>query len=299
VSGDCCQIWDFGSAAAEAAVVADFVATEIVANALERRDFCLLARGKPQNYLRDLEPAFARHALQLRNEAGLVGEVPLQDLVCETVSRVVVTILRLATGGRSGRNWSEGMKALCFVRGVSVDDEDLRTQTSLELDRFARELAVGYPTPVRDHGDATALVESVVEFVGVDFLLAASPAYRQGDWLLKLVEATILHLQSSSEAAATWSGALDNYEGVHSTPIMTIHKSKGLEYHTVMFIGFDDKAWWGYKNERAEETCSFFVAFTRAKQRVIFTYCSSRGSRQEIAPLYALLQSAGVKVISK
>jgi hypothetical protein len=139
----------------------------------------------------------------------------------------------------------------------------------------------------------------LVEFVGLDCLLAASPAYRQGDWLLKPVEATILHLQSSSEAAATWSEALDNYEGVRSTPIMTIHKSKGLEYHTVVFIGFDDKAWWGYKDERKGETCGFFVVFTRAKQRVIFAYCSSRGSRQEIAPLYALLESAGVKVISK
>lgn len=47
------------------------------------------------------------------------------------------------------------------------------------------------------------------------------------------------------------------------------------------------------------ETAGFFVAFTRAKQRVIFTYCSARGSRAQIAPLYDFLKKAGVQTTSK
>lgn len=42
---------------------------------------------------------------------------------------------------------------------------------------------------------------------------------------------------------------------------MTIHKSKGLEYHTVIFVGLHQNVFWGYKNNRAEETNNFFVAF--------------------------------------
>ena len=80
---------------------------------------------------------------------------------------------------------------------------------------------------------------------------------------------------------------------------MTIHKSKGLEYHTVAFVGLDDAAWWSYAREVTESTAGFFVAFTRAKQRVIFTYCPSRGRRNEIEPLYALLAQAGVRTIKK
>ena len=30
---------------------------------------------------------------------------------------------------------------------------------------------------------------------------------------------------------------LTDFEGVNSLPLMTIHKSKGLEYHTVIFLG--------------------------------------------------------------
>lgn len=77
---------------------------------------------------------------------------------------------------------------------------------------------------------------------------------------------------------------------------MTIHKSKGLEYHTVVFVGLD-AAWWSYARETTESTAGFFVAFTRAKQRVIFTYCPTRGNRNAIQPLYALLQQAGVSTV--
>ena len=78
---------------------------------------------------------------------------------------------------------------------------------------------------------------------------------------------------------------------------MTIHKSKGLGYHTVDFVGLDDGAWWSFSKDRAEATAGFFVAFTRAKQRVVFTYCVGRGQRRKVAPLYDLLRAAGVRSI--
>jgi superfamily I DNA/RNA helicase len=80
---------------------------------------------------------------------------------------------------------------------------------------------------------------------------------------------------------------------------MTIHKSKGLEYHTVMFVGLDDGAWFAFQSQTKEEMCGFFVAFTRAKQRVIFSYCAARGRRTAIAPLYTLLKGAGVQTIAR
>ena len=75
---------------------------------------------------------------------------------------------------------------------------------------------------------------------------------------------------------------------------MTIHKSKGLEYHTIVFLALDDKAWWSFQREPQDSRSTFFVAFSRAKQRVVFTYCRQRGGKSGIASLYGLLQSAGV-----
>ena len=107
-----------------------------------------------------------------------------------------------------------------------------------------------------------------------------------------------LHLQTSTAGTTDWSAALDAYEGTHALPLMTLHKSKGLEYHTVIFVGLDDSAWWSFQQDTAESTAGFFVAFTRAKQRVIFTYTAERGTRTTVAPLYTLLQSAGVQTVS-
>ncbi|MCE7601325.1 3'-5' exonuclease [Vibrio fluvialis] len=76
---------------------------------------------------------------------------------------------------------------------------------------------------------------------------------------------------------------------------MTIHKSKGLEFDTTIFIGIDDNAWWSYKPGDIEGLSTFFVALSRAKQRVIFSYCQQRGQRTKVAGLYALLYAPGVQ----
>ena len=82
-----------------------------------------------------------------------------------------------------------------------------------------------------------------------------------------------------------------------------MHKSKGLEYHTVIFIGLEDGALWNFSRNADEEKCGFFVALSRAKQRVIFTFSRIREgvsrwdnnqSAEKIAPLYELLKHAGV-----
>ena len=89
-----------------------------------------------------------------------------------------------------------------------------------------------------------------------------------------------------------WLEVLDQFEGVGQVPLMTIHKSKGLEFHTVVFHGLDDRTWWSLTVDRPEELRAFFVAFTRAKQRAFFTLCHSRG--RVVGWVDRLLSAAGV-----
>ena len=113
--------------------------------------------------------------------------------------------------------------------------------------------------------DAQKVVQSLITFVGKANILAGSPAYRQGDWFEKVSEAAALHLEMSCKSAKDWSEALDDYEGLYSVPLMTIHKSKGLEYHSVIFVGLDDQAWWSFANDKIEATAGFFCCLYAGK----------------------------------
>lgn len=297
VPGDSCAIWDFSTPEVEAERLAAFVASEMNAHNLAPRDFVLLVRQKAADYANVLEPAFRKIGLSLRNEAALVGKVALQELLVEDASTLLVRVLRLATSKRAGRYWTECQDALAALRGLSPDDEAIQAKLAREIDTFALDLLRRFPQPVSSAKNARALVDAILDFAGRDRLIAVHPGYAQGDWFAKVTEAATLHLHASCEGQPDWTSALDAYEGLHAVPLMTIHKSKGLEYHSVIFVGLDDGAWWSFAGDQIEATAGFFVAFTRAKQRVVFTYCASRGARTKIATLYNLLGKAGVATV--
>lgn len=298
IAGDSCVILNFSTPAIEARRLADFVVGEIKAHTLGPRDFVLLVRQKASDYAGVLEPAFLAAGIPLRNEAGMIGSIMLQDLLVDDLSQLIVAVLRLTMTARAGRYWTRCMEALIALRGVAPDDEVAQARLSLELDAYVRELRVSHPNPPRSKAVSRSIVDDILKFIGRNRLIDVHPAYGQGDWLEKVLDSAAEHLLATSVDEIQWPSALDGYEGIHTTPLMTIHKSKGLEYHSVIFIGLDDGAWWSFSQDQIEATAGFFVAFTRAKQRVVFTYCAQRGTRTRIATLYQLLKTAGVNSVN-
>ncbi|QOG06420.1 ATP-dependent helicase [Aureimonas sp. OT7] len=298
ISGDSCAIWDFSTPEIEAERMAAFVTAEMKTHNLGPRDFVLLVRQKAPEYAAVLEPAFDAAGIPLRNEAGTVGAVMLQELLAEEASEMAIAILRLAMTKRAGRYWTECQEALAALQSITPDDAAAQSRLVRELDAYTINLSKAHSAPPKSKAAARTIIDDVLAFVGRDRLIAVHPAYGQGGWLEKVLDAAAVHLSRSSASSGDWSTALDAYEGVHAIPLMTIHKSKGLEYHSVIFIGLDDGAWWSFANDQIEATAGFFVAFTRAKQRVVFTYCARRGARSKIATLYGLLEKAGVRTFS-
>lgn len=109
------------------------------------------------------------------------------------------------------------------------------------------------------------------------------------------LEAFGLHFADCAGASQSWDECIDRFVGANDVPMMTIHKSKGLEYDTVLFVGLDDRSWWSHSQGNPEGIASFFVALSRPKQRAVFMFCQNRGTRQKVADLYQLLTDAGVK----
>jgi len=146
---------------------------------------------------------------------------------------------------------------------------------------------------------------SFLGFVDAKAFIQNNPQYRQGTYYDDQVALLMKFLWQSYEREKTWKGAVSDFEGLNSVPIMTIHKSKGLEFHTVVFIGLEDSAFWSFKTHAKEDTCAFFVAFSRAEKKIIFMFSQKRvtnpdwnpqtQNRTAIGALYQLLEQAGIK----
>ena len=85
---------------------------------------------------------------------------------------------------------------------------------------------------------------------------------------------------------------------------MTIHKSKGLEYDAVYFVGLEDSAFWNFKNQPDEDRCTFFVALSPAKEKILFTFCKChhtskypKQSHDQINKFFELLKTPGVATV--
>lgn len=80
-------------------------------------------------------------------------------------------------------------------------------------------------------------------FFGIGNIKAKFPAYKQGTYFTNVItQFEKLFFEEYIATCGDWSLAIENFCGDHSIPIMTIHKSKGLEYNAVYFVGLEDSA---------------------------------------------------------
>ena len=289
ISEDPCVIWDFQTREAEAEHLAKTISSSIREYGLTPRDFVLLVKQKADSYEPFLTMAFQQYGLKVR--------VTKQDLLAEPLTSIFITFLRFGSKDRAGVYWSDCFKILSSLRGIdSIDNRSGRLlQDELGDFHSSLRLRMGH-LPYSTTRKINFLLRAVEEFIGQHSIKLFYPEYQQGEKYEELLKDITEQLRKSCEISEDWSTALDDFEGHDSVPIMTIHKSKGLEHHTVIFVGLDDTAWWSFNPQQPQESHSnFFVALSRAKQRLIFTYCAKRGNRSKISPLYKALLNAGVK----
>ncbi|GAA2811538.1 3'-5' exonuclease [Kribbella solani] len=106
-----------------------------------------------------------------------------------------------------------------------------------------------------------------------------------------------IRLTEVVERVDSWDQVADTFTDAAAVPLLTVHRSKGLEYHTVFLVGMDDDQWWAHARDTIGSTMAFFVGVSRAAERLIFTQCDARGSNNRIADLYQILNEAGVELL--
>lgn len=257
------------------------------------RDICILSRNFPNKYTYKLKKELYKDGINSRVETDF------QDILSEPVTKLIFSMLRLIVNKRSPNDWTFIYDFYYAKDGL---DENSRSDLiDVKIQHFIHNERSKFEIDTID--DLINLNSRIINALDLNYLRNSFPQYLQGDLLDETIEKLNNKLFHYLQNYKDMNKALDEFEGYNSIPIMTMHKSKGLEFHTVIFMGLEDSALWGFRNNPQSETCGFFVAFSRAKKRVIFTACNNREidgvvqrqTIEEIAPIYELFNAAGVK----
>jgi DNA helicase II / ATP-dependent DNA helicase PcrA len=295
VGGDVCRINVCDDDTTEACTISENILQWIRVDGLQPGEICILVRQTPQRYASKLIDKLQELGIKARIESEL------QDLLAEPITKLLVSLLKLLVLKKSPVDWKDIIDFLSIAKG---GNDGVTGDIENDLGVFLKEKRNLLATN-RDWTD-----ESIKELLGVliDFLILINiqntfRQYEQGTYLKEIVSSIAGHL-ANRLSIMPWERTIYDFEGHDSIPVMTLHKSKGLEFHTVVFIGLEDQALWNYNSNPDEETCGFFVAFSRAKKRMIMTASLSRPDRyghvrtqsiDTVKPLYELLFQAGIE----
>lgn len=280
---------------------AEWIAEEIddlLGSGVAPRDIGVLVRMRTQEY-----GARVKAALVEKGRSARV-EDQMQDLLTEPIIEACLLALRALACEIPGGTWAEFRELVAEYRGIAIDDKGRRVALERELSEARNNLRAACPYPPDDTEAVAAMLATAVEPV-VEPLRRRHGQYRRGSFYGRILQQLAEAIAAAANVHGIWSAVLDEVEGRTAVPILTIHKSKGLEYHAVFFVGLEDGAFWNFKRNPDEESNAFFVALSRAKARVVFSFArirtrrgrSERQTSEGIKKLYDLMEAAGVATI--
>ena len=284
----------------EAVEVAEIIYKKILSGT-EPSNICILCKQRPETYVTKIVSELSQRGVCARIETDY------QDLLKEPIVEILSAFLRLAIDIKNPNDWEMLLISMSEMWGIdSCTDNENYYNMQDELGKEIEYLKSMLPivTNKREFHD---ILKHLIGFLGIDRIKAMFPCYEQGKYINEqLTRYQDLLWKEFEVVESNWIQALENFEGKHSVPIMTIHKSKGLEYEVVCFVGLEDSAFWNFRSQPEEDRCAFFVALSRAKKEVMFTFSHYRDrgrysyqSHNEINEFFELLQEPGVAKIIK
>ncbi len=256
----------FGDDEEEAVNLAERI-RHLIDDGIALSEIAILVSKQQNLYCQSLVAAFEAAEIPFREEDKE------QDLASEPVVCLFIDFLLIASSTRQPAAYRRLLDFVVFNHGY---DEEREYQLRSRWDRFVtetrRQIAVG-EIDLTQLNDLQTLATALVDAVGRDHLVSLSADYAFGGRLDQLIDQSLerahLLLQGDVDAAT----ALASFSADSAVRIMSVHKSKGLEFDTVVLLGVEEETFWG---ELSAERAAYFVGISRAKQRLWLTTCRYR-----------------------
>lgn len=260
------RILRFDDDSAEAASLTERIRS-LIDDGVEPSEIAILVSKQQNLYCQRLTAAFDAAEIPFRDEDE--G----QDLASEPVASVIIDFLLIASGSRQPAAYRRLLNFVVFDHGYDEEREyRLRSRWERFVTEAKRQIAA-HEIQLRQINDLQALAMALVNAVGRDNLIALSPDYAHGGRLDQLINQALERAHMLLQGDADPATVLASFSGDNAVRIMSVHKSKGLEFDTVVILGVEDETFWG---EQSAERAAYFVGISRAKQRLFLTACRYR-----------------------
>lgn len=246
----------------EAVDIADSIQQWLEVEGVAHSEIAILVPKQPELYCELLMAELQSRDIPYRNENDL------QDLSAEPIARLIVDFLAVVFGDREPDSYARLMTTV----GLTFLDEDDRRH--FEWQQFLDGHRKARPQPDGANIDhVKGLVSSLLKQLGVEFVRGLAAEYEQEPFLKAKIEETVTRISHLWKESDDLMQALSRFSEDRALRILTIHKSKGLEFDSVVILGVEAEAFWGKVDD---ERAAFFVGISRAKRRLVLTSVDCR-----------------------
>lgn len=267
-------------------------------------DICILVKQTAEKYspliISNLDERFGIKA-RIENE--------YQNLLKEPVVNLIIDVLKCSLKIQEIEEWEYLEDFWLNTLGIdnSLDDKSF-DQAQKDIQKLLVYCQDSINN-IRDKEGFLKITDDIVARLGMENISRAYPEYGQGNNLKNTLNSFVNLFCKELSSWDNFPTLIKSFQGENTIPIMTIHKSKGLEYDAVYFVGLEDSAFWNFKNQPKEDRSAFFVGISRAKKYLSFSYCANRESlankfnpsgnqeRKNINEFFDLLQQPEIATI--
>lgn len=277
----------FQTSQAEAEYLADRISNWVELEKIPPSEIAVLVSKQLELYANHLMAALELRKIPYRNEQQM------QDITVEPAARLVVDYLSCLYGKREPKAWVRLMNQL-----IPFSDDEMQSSARSNFQYFFKEQLKNV-ADIELLGDPfTGWWESVRGFlnnIGLETLVALSPDYESHTRLKEVVTDTKARIEELLELEPDLPKALTRFVDDQAVRILTIHKSKGLEFDSVIMMAIDEEIFFG---DRDANRCAFFVGVSRAKRRLVLTFAREREKPEGLKKRWDIHRTAQTEYFS-
>lgn len=245
----------------------------LIAEGVPETEIAVLYGKQPEHYGHALFDALNAADISCRNDQQL------QDLTVQPLTKLLLSYLQLLIDDRSPASYIRINRSQLF----SIHGETNKVRLRSQWEDFIKDMRKGVGgdiTALSDQSMLEELTRGFLGFFGAGAISTLHPEYESATRVNHLVAQLIERVLELIAGGSPVAEALCRFLDEPGVRVMSIHKSKGLEFAAVAVPAVEHEMFW---SDLASERASFFVAISRAKRHLLLTHTDSRSRPPKLA----------------